>query len=195
MPDDVLVRGLAAGEAAAVKEAWRRFSDQVFRHLRRAFGPAYDIDDLAQEVFVRLLGAVRKLQRAEALPAFVTAVTMRVVRRELTRRHRRRWLTFITTTDDHASLGVDFDARDALKRVYHLLDKFDPESRTTFVLRHIEEMELTEVAAAVETSLATVKRRLARIEERFGVLVERDPVLARYRVAGTFDGRARGESR
>jgi len=44
----------------------------------------------------------------------------------------------------------------------------------------MEGLELTEVAAALKLSLATTKRRLARVWARVLLLVERDPVLAHY---------------
>src|SRR6476469_1542878 len=49
-----------------------------------------------------------------------------------------------------------------------------------FVRRFMEGLELTEVAAALKLSLATTKRRLARVWSRVLLLVERDPVLVHY---------------
>ena len=48
------------------------------------------------------------------------------------------------------------------------------------MLRHFEGYELTEVAAALEVSLATVKRRLASAQERFDAMASRDPLLKTY---------------
>ena len=55
------------------------------------------------------------------------------------------------------------------------------DERIAFSLRHLEELELTEVASACGVSLSTVKRRLKRAEERFDALALRDPRLAGWR--------------
>jgi RNA polymerase sigma-70 factor (ECF subfamily) len=52
--------------------------------------------------------------------------------------------------------------------------------RTAFTLRFVEEMELREVAAAIDLSLATTKRRLTRAWKRVALLVSRDPALEQF---------------
>ena len=74
----------------------------------------------------------------------------------------------------------DTDAREALARFYKILDRVNATDRSAFVLRFMEGLELTEVAAALKLSLATTKRRLARVWARVLLLVERDPVLVHY---------------
>ena len=68
----------------------------------------------------------------------------------------------------------------ALARFYKILDRVNATDRAAFVLRFMEGLELTEVAAALKLSLATTKRRLARVWARVMLLVERDPVLVHY---------------
>ena len=60
------------------------------------------------------------------------------------------------------------------------LDRVNTTDRTAFVLRFMEGLELAEVATALGLSLATTKRRLARVWARVILLVERDPVLVEY---------------
>jgi RNA polymerase sigma-70 factor (ECF subfamily) len=59
------------------------------------------------------------------------------------------------------------------------------EARMAFVLRHVEGLELTEVAAALDVSLATAKRRLQHADKRLRAAAERDPLLANYVHHGT----------
>ena len=64
--------------------------------------------------------------------------------------------------------------------IKEILDRVKPADRTAFVLRFIEGLELAEVATALDTSLATAKRRITRVWKRVSLLVERDPALAHY---------------
>jgi RNA polymerase sigma-70 factor (ECF subfamily) len=125
---------------------------------------------------------VRALREPKALKAFVISVTSLTMRHELRRRWVRRWVRLSGKTDA-AELEIvtpDTDAREALGRFYKILDRVNATDRAAFVLRFMEGLELTEVAAALKLSLATTKRRLARVWARVMLLVERDPVLSHY---------------
>jgi RNA polymerase sigma-70 factor (ECF subfamily) len=181
--DATLARALIARDPQAPRVLWRRYAPMVFRMLRRALGPNHDLDDLAQEVFLCVFDKVPTLREPKALKAFVISVTMLTTRQELRRRWVRRWVR-LSGTKDAAELEVvtpDTDAREALQRFYAILDRVNAKDRSAFVLRFMEGLELTEVAAAMGLSLATTKRRLARVWGKVILLVERDPVLAQYR--------------
>jgi RNA polymerase sigma-70 factor (ECF subfamily) len=75
--------------------------------------------------------------------------------------------------------------RDALRATYAALDALPADERVAFALRFIDGMELTEVAAACETSLATIKRRLARAEDRFEAEARKHPALEAWIDGGT----------
>jgi RNA polymerase sigma-70 factor (ECF subfamily) len=177
--DDVaLARALIAGDPAASRVAWDRFAPMVHRILKRTLGPGSEVEDLAQEVFLCLFRKARTLREPKVLKAFVISITALTARAELRRRRARRWLHL--DVDVIASVHPDPEARQALVRFYELLDGIGAEDRTAFVLRFMEDMELTEVASALDVSLSTTKRRLARVWKRISLLVQRDPALAHY---------------
>lgn len=181
--DATLATALIGRDPQAPRVLWRRYAPMVFRMLRRALGPNHDIDDLAQEVFLCVFDKVPTLREPKALKAFVISVTMLTTRQELRRRWVRRWVK-LAGPKDAAELDVvtpDTDAREALQRFYAILDRVNHKDRSAFVLRFMEGLELTEVAAALGLSLATTKRRLARVWAKVVLLVERDPLLAQYR--------------
>jgi RNA polymerase sigma-70 factor (ECF subfamily) len=78
-------------------------------------------------------------------------------------------------------LSAASDAREALVRFRAILERLNVSDRTAFVLRFVDGIELTEVASALGVSLATIKRRLARVRSRVVLLVERDASLSQYR--------------
>jgi len=181
--DATLARALIARDPQAPRVLWQRFAPMVFRMLKRSLGPGHDIEDLAQEVFLCVFEKVRGLREPKALKAFVISVTVLTTRHELRRRWVRRWVRLSKKTDaaDTEVVNPDTDAREALNRFYSILDRVNVNDRTAFALRYMEGLELTEVAAAMGLSLATTKRRLARVWNRVVLLVERDPLLVQYR--------------
>ena len=73
--------------------------------------------------------------------------------------------------------GVDPDVVEAHRRTYALLERMPADERVIFALRYIDGMELERIAEVREVSLATLKRRLARAEQRFAHAAQRDSVL------------------
>src|SRR3989442_1202827 len=64
--------------------------------------------------------------------------------------------------------------------VRRILDRLDANGRLAFVLQYVDGWELTEVADAFGVSLATVKRRLARVSVRVFASAQADGLLVQY---------------
>jgi RNA polymerase sigma-70 factor (ECF subfamily) len=180
--DEKLARALIAKDANAATVAWERFAPLVRRILRRALGPGQNAEDLVQEVFLRLFLKVHELREPKALGAFIISITTLTVRSELRRRRARSWLGL---SPDAAALDLrvvhpDPAGRQALKRFYELLDRFNTRDRMAFVLRYIEGMSLVEVSDALGVSISTAKRSLLYVRRRLADHVQRDPLLADY---------------
>lgn len=177
--DATLARALMADDPRAPRVAWQRFAPMVHRILKRTLGPGADVEDLVQEVFLCLFDRVKTLREPKALKAFVIAISAMTVRAELRRRRTRR-MFWLDVAAPSPSVHPDPEGREALVHFYQILDRLGAQDRTAFVLRFMEEMELTDVASALHTSLSTTKRRLARVWQRVALLVERDPALTHY---------------
>jgi RNA polymerase sigma-70 factor (ECF subfamily) len=183
--DAALACAAIEGHPAAAGVVWDRFSSLVRGLLRRSLGPQNDVEDQVQEVFLRFFSQVGGLRDPSALRSFLIGITIRVAGTELRRRRMRRWLhlTESGSVPEDETVAEDDDAREALARLYALLDRIDDGSRLAFVLRHIQGLELTDVAVALDISLATTKRRLAKVTARVFATAVRDPILREYLAA------------
>lgn len=163
-----LVRALRAGEAWAASAVWNAYASRVFRVAARVLGSESEAEDITQDVFARVFSGIGGLRDPSALESFVFSVALRMVHRELHRRRVRRILRLSDTghLPEYPVDASDSEARDALAWLYTILDQLSAEERTAFVLRYMETMSLPEIAAAMDLSLATVKRRLDRATER-----------------------------
>jgi RNA polymerase sigma-70 factor (ECF subfamily) len=177
--DESIVRILRAGDPRAPRVVWQRFAPMVHRVLKRAFGPEHDIDDLVQEVFLVLFDRVATLREPKALPAFILSIVAHAIRRELRRKAAARWLHFGDAPHARAR-EADLDSREALARLYRILDRLAAGDRTAFALRYFEGLELVEVAEAMGVSLATTKRHLAHAHGRILSHARRDAALVEY---------------
>jgi RNA polymerase sigma-70 factor (ECF subfamily) len=162
--DATLVTETLAEKRWAQREIWYRFAPMVYGLLRRSLGSRHDHEDLVQEVFVRVFRRLHTLEKATALRSFVYSVAVRVMSEEI--RHfqvlRRARCQLALMNDRSSSAPVDFEARDTLLRIQHILDGVPDKHRAVFVLRHVEGLELREIALGLDISLATVKRYLGK---------------------------------
>jgi len=162
--DETLVAETLAGKRWAQREVWYRFAPMVHGLLRRSLSSRHDHDDLVQEVFLRVFRRLHTLEKTSALRSFVYSVAVRVVSEEI--RHfqvfQRARAQLVLIAGEGGSAGADFEARETLARIQQLLDGMKDKHRAVFVLRHVEGMELLEIAGGLGISLATVKRYLVK---------------------------------
>jgi RNA polymerase sigma-70 factor, ECF subfamily len=179
-PDDpAIARMLLDGDRRASRAVWNRFWPMVRGMLGRTFGPAQDTDDLVQEVFLVLFDRAHTLREPRALRAFVISITAHTIRRELRRKAAARWF-LLGETRDAPARDADIDSREALTRLYRILDRLGSDERLAFVLRFFEGLELVDVAQATGVSLTTTKRRVAHAWERVVFHAQRDEALVGF---------------
>lgn len=179
--DAALVAGVRANEPAAAGQMWDRYASLVRRILRRMLGPV-DVEDGVQDAFLRLFRDLASLRDPSALRSFLIGVTLHVAKSELRRRRARRWLML---SDDCVLAATDvtgerIEPRAAVVRLYKVLDRLSDGRRTVFVLRYVEGLELAELSAVLDCSLATTKRRVSDAAARVHALAAADPLLAPY---------------
>jgi RNA polymerase sigma-70 factor (ECF subfamily) len=178
-----LVHALRADDPRAPAELWSRCAPAVGRLLAKALGPCLEIEDLTQEIFLRVFVRLPSLRDPSALRAFVLSVAMNVLKWEL----RRRWVgrkirlsVSGTLPDIEGASVVDSEARHALRRCYRIFDSLPASERLAFVLRFMEGMTIGEISAALGVSDSTAKRWVNRGAAKVADQVARDPDLDRF---------------
>lgn len=181
------MQALRNGHPGAAASFYDQHAAHVHRTLRSALGPDEEIPDLLQEVFIRALDSIDKLRDTERVRSWLTTIAIFVARAHLRLRTRRGWLRIFSPEHTRPSQvsQPSSDARRALREVYEILDTLPVNERVAFVLRFIEGMTLPDAAEAAETSLATIKRRLARAEEKFLNAARTRPALKTWLEDGT----------
>ncbi len=182
--DQALVDGLRAGDAWARAALFDRYAPDVERILRRILGYELhtDMADLVHDTFVQVLTSFESLRDAGALRGWIQSIAAHTAYRTIRSRRVRRWLRFWEPSQipEVAVDSVDPDVHEAFRRTYQALDRLPADERVAFVLRHVEGMDLGQLAETCRVSLSTIKRRLARAEARFARAAQRDDVLKQW---------------
>lgn len=166
-PDAQLVRAAAEGERWAKEALFKR-------HVRRLLGLAYrlmpeeDPEDLVQEAFIVGLQKLNTLAQPGSFGPWMSAVLVSLIRGRL---RKQRFLKALGLVDADpfamesvVSADAPPEARDALGDVYKSLNRLTTEQRIALVLQRVEGLELEEVAARMNLSIATVKRRVVEAD-------------------------------
>jgi RNA polymerase sigma-70 factor (ECF subfamily) len=181
-PDAELARLAQERDPRAATMVWDRYAGLVRGVLYRSVGPGHDVDDLLQEVFIGFFRNVGSLRDTSSLRPFLVGIALRTARTALRKKRVRRWLHLSAdgTLPEVASDDGDPRTREAVRRLYAVLDELPDRERLAFVLRHAEGHELTETAAALGVSLATVKRMLQRAEAHVHARAREDDLLCEW---------------
>jgi RNA polymerase sigma-70 factor (ECF subfamily) len=180
--DAELVSSALEGDSSAAAAFWSRYIVLVRALLRGGLG-TNDVDDISQEVFINVYKSLADLRNCNSLRRFIIAITLNLASTELRRRRARDWLR-LTRTGSLSEFDVpacdDPEAREALRRLYAILDQLGTRARLAFILRYVEGMGLRDVAGGLDISLATAKRLLGRASARVFTLVQGDSELSEY---------------
>ena len=182
-----LVLALQRGERAAQALVYERYAPYVERILLRTLGPDPELPDMLHEVFVAAFASAESLRDPLCFRGWLAKIAVHTSHGLIRRRMRARWFDFRRVAPPPVP-ALDDEVGDLARATLDVLGKLTPELRIPFVLRYVEGMELREVAEACDCSLATIKRRLDKAEERFRRLSRTHPVLAEAGLS--FDGEA-----
>lgn len=169
--DELTLLRAQRGDRPAFHAIVLRYQRPVFSLLSRMLAPSgrqAQVDDLAQETFIRLLCALPEFGRdgRTRLGSFVLTIAARLAIDEL----RRRSLSGFGTGEplDDRLIEGPWRADDSLRRttlreaIGHAVARLPPEQRAVFLLRELHELPYEEIAEALHLDLGTVKSRLSR---------------------------------
>lgn len=187
MDPAVLVARLRRGEPAARAELFDGYSAGVYRVLVRMIGRADpESSDLLHDTFLRALDQIDTLRNPAALKSWLKGIAVFAAQEWLRARRRMGHPQAPETAAERSGAAPTPEAREAVREFYNLMDKLPEDERIAFVLRFIEGMELTEVAAACKVSLSTARRRIGRAEGLFREMIPEYPAL-HERLQGNVD--------
>lgn len=172
-PDATLVERARGGDRWAEEVLFRRHAPRLLELLTRLLGRVDQADDVAQEAFVLAYRDLAKLRDPTRFGPWLRRIAVHRARRHQRRNALRRKL--FRSEDDLpldrlASPDAPADARAALAAVDRTLSREKIAARTAWLLVRVEGCTLEEAADASGTSLATVKRAIARIDEKLARL-------------------------
>lgn len=157
---------------------YRAYFRDVCRWIAALCGPTADVEDLAQEVFIKIRRRLPKFD-GQNLPGWLFVVTRSVVRDHKRLAWFRHLVLGLGGTHEHASSAealppATLERKEEQRRLYRLLDRMNRERREAFVLFEIGGYSGDEIASLQGIPVQTVWSRLHRARREFMELLAAD---------------------
>jgi len=164
--DKELIVRAQAGDRAAHEAIVNQFSSMVFRLISRFFRSREDVEDIAQDVFLKLFARIDQIRPEDNFPGWLARVTVNTCYDEL-RKTRRRKAAMETYGPEMAGEQTVAPAEpDSIGKARQALQRLDPKLRIPLVLKEVDEMSVEEIAKTMGLTQTNVKVRLFRARKK-----------------------------
>jgi RNA polymerase sigma-70 factor, ECF subfamily len=175
------------GKKEAFQELVKRYQKNVFALLYQLAPEWGDLNDLSQEVFIRVYRGVHNLRNPKIFKSWLNQIVLNLFYDELRKRPRRVKTVSMDQTYEDDSGENEFirEVRDLKQKPDEVISSNEtknaikkamaqlPEQfRTAIVLRELQGLQYEEIAELLGCALGTVKSRIWRARERLQVLLE-----------------------
>lgn len=166
-----LIAAVLAGDSASFEPLVARYSPRVFATARRYARRESEVEDIAQEVWLKAFDKLRTFRGEAPFEHWLMRMTVRTCYDFLRAHQRNRESAFSEISDpeedwlerfmaDPGSAAEDADAAKML--VGRVLEKLSPDARLVIQLLEIEDRSVKEIAELTGWSVPLVKVRAFR---------------------------------
>jgi RNA polymerase sigma-70 factor (ECF subfamily) len=157
--DALLVVRCQIGERAAFHALIARWARPLHDFVRRSGGDHADLADVTQEIWIKVLRRIHKLENAEQFRSWLFTIAHRTVMDRFRKLYAEPQFDDVDLAEpiDECPATIDEAELAALDREMLRLPR---RAREVLTLFYIEELSLAEVAAILSVPVGTVKSRL-----------------------------------
>ena len=183
-PDLGVLRKAQRGDERAFTLIVRAYETPVFNYVLRLVGDRALAEDLTQEVFLRIFQGLPNFSLRAKFTTWMFQVTKNRVLDEL-RAHERRPRAIVALDDIPPLEVVDapFERVEAIDAVWRGVENLNVDLKMALLLRDVLGMSYTEIADALEITLATVKWRIYKAREEVQLALAREGITFGTRAA------------
>lgn len=172
-----MVRQAQKGDKAAFEALVHRHQHRVFAVARGILKRQEDVEDVAQQVFVKAYFSLKRFDQRAAFSTWLYKITVNECW-DLLRKRKARPLVYesdfseeqsrqYTDTERETTKGPDTSDRMAMReRLESMLGQLDKRDRAMLILKEVEGFSVEEIADSMGLNANTVKVRLFRARRR-----------------------------
>jgi RNA polymerase sigma-70 factor (ECF subfamily) len=180
-----LIERARSGDDAAFNQIVQAYRKRILGTIARLIGRPEDVDDVGQEVFLRLYFSLDQLRTPEVFEPWLYRLTVNAAYDYLRRQRRRRESRMSDLSEQQVMMADataggklrDEDVRKTKLRetVDSLLSKVSEEDRILLMMKEVEGLSLKELEKVYKVNENALKVRLFRARQRVLKAYEGDP--------------------
>ena len=165
--DDVLITLFQSGEEEVFRILVERYTQRVRNLIYSIFNEASLVDDIAQEVFIRVYEALPRFRFESSFYTWLYRITVNKSRDELRKRRTRKFFSLHSMLDAasdelQSKIRVFPEDGSAKELVNKGLQQLPEKFRIPIILKDIDGLSYEEMAEIMQCEVGTVKSRLSR---------------------------------
>lgn len=185
--DQQIVERVQRGDKRAFDLLVTKYQRKIFRLLSRLIRDSGEVEDVAQEAFIKAYRALPNFRGESAFYTWLYRIAINTAKNHLVAQGRRA----PTSTEAEVEEAENFDDADGLRdvntpdammmsrqvgeAVNRAIEKLPEDLRTAIVLRELEGLSYEEIAESMNCPIGTVRSRIFRARE--AIATELRPLL------------------
>jgi RNA polymerase sigma-70 factor (ECF subfamily) len=171
-----LIQRAQKGDEAAFNQIVAQYRRRILGTVSRVIGRPEDVEDVGQEVFVRLYYSLEQLRSPEVFEPWLYRLTQNACFDYLRRRKRRNesrmsdlseQAVMMADAEASSDAQLEEDRKAGIREFTHeLLDEVSEEDRILLTLKEVEGLSIKELEEIYQINENAVKVRLFRARQR-----------------------------
>lgn len=177
--DAELVSQTLKGDPKAFEQLIRRYQALVFRIVYHYLGRRNEVEDVAQEVFLKVYRSLGQYDTSRPFKAWLSRIAVNSCFDELRKSKIRSERLFSELAEEEQAGLEDWygryrgadgltesEAEQMWRLLHRQLEQLPEKDRMVFVLRELEGLDYAEIAESMQTSELAIRVRLSRTRKQ-----------------------------
>jgi len=164
-----VVKRAKDGDEKAFEFIVKKYQNRVANLIFKIIGDANIVEDLTQEVFLRVMESLKEYKFNSAIYTWIYRITVNICIDEIRKRQRSRsYPLFEVLTQkpksepSYSPVEEGFERKEMREIIEKAMSRLPAEYKTVLVLREFEDLPYEEIAKILKVRIGTVKSRIFR---------------------------------
>lgn len=190
MKDEELVKKVKNGDIDAFEQIIALYESKVFSLIYHMIKNENEIEDLAQEVFIRVYTNIKKFNGNSSLYTWIYKITTNLCIDYIKRKKEVIYLDEkLKLEDNEVEMQIPSDEKrqdelyedkELKEKLEKCIDKLPEKQKAIIILRDIKGFSYEEIAYITGIKLGTVKSQINRARQKLKNMLERDGTFIEY---------------
>lgn len=190
MNDEEIIKRVLDGEIDLFEKIVEKYQNKVYGIIYHTIKNQNDVEDLAQEVFVKIYKNLSKFKGDSSLYTWIYKITVNLCLDELRKKRNIIYLDEKIATEEgelekelpsNEKTQVEiYEEKELKEKLYKCIEKLPESQKVMIVLRDIKGFSYDEIAKITDIKIGTVKSQINRARLKLKDLLDAEGTFLEY---------------